>query len=255
MAGVLGPDGAPFAGAKLAPSALHSNTALCFDGVGSFAVVALDAAGAAKELVAPSAGGGTSGEQMKIEINQTAAGKLSIKLNGSIVVEGLQLEAATVGGAVAVHASAGASVQVTDMSVDLGADPVQQWFWLPPADGIAGQGQASSGGWLPRSSEVFRFGAGYVSPGGNNTMAKWNFVGTACKLWLPKGPAFGVVRVAVDGVAPKLISLHGSKEVASAIVFEWNEAPGSTAHHRHSLVMQWSHGGMVADSVQFLPQT
>ena len=252
MAGILGPDGAPFAGAKLAPSALHSNTALCFDGAGRYAVVTVDAAGVTKELKVQSAGGGTSGEQIRIEIDQTASGKLWIRLNNSLVVDGLQLEAFNVGGAVAVHALSGASVQVTEMSVDLEADPLQHWFWLPPADGIAGQGSGLIGGWIPKTSEFFRSGAGFVSPGGNLTMSKWNFIGTACKLWLPKGPSYGTVRVSVDGVAPIMINLYTTVEVASAIVYEWNETQGSE-HHRHSLLMRWNSGGMVADSIQFLP--
>ena len=149
-------------------------------------------------------------------------------------------------------ALSGASVQVTGMSVDLKADPLQHWFWLPPADGIAGQGSGLIGGWIPKTSEFFRSGAGFVSPGGNLTMSKWNFIGTACKLWLPKGPAYGTVRVSVDGVAPIMINLYTTVEVASAIVYEWNETQGSK-HHRHSLLMRWNSGGMVADSIQFLP--
>jgi hypothetical protein len=55
------------------------------------------------------------------------------------------------------------------------------------------------------------------------TMAKWSFVGTAARLWLPRGPAYGAVSVSVDGGVSTVINMHSPSIVTSAAVFEWAE--------------------------------
>ena len=62
-----GPDGAPFAGAAMSPTALYSNTALCFDGKGAFSLVQVDATGAATFLREPSSGGSVGNKLVTME--------------------------------------------------------------------------------------------------------------------------------------------------------------------------------------------
>jgi hypothetical protein len=140
-------------------------------------------------------------------------------------------------------------------------------MWLTPGDGIAGGGDANIGGWVSDNSNTFRSSdGGFVSAtAGKATLAKWNFVGVGVKLWMPKGPEFGQVRIAVDGGNSTIVNLYSAEHTQSAPVFEWMEDEGDEkeevtircervglAHH-HAAAVRWVSGGMVADSVQFLP--
>jgi hypothetical protein len=205
----------------------------------------------------PSTGGGD--RPVRIELSQTAAGQVSITLNDTLVVEGLQLDVADVTGSIAVHATSGASVQVTEMLVSAGttADVPQRWMWLTASDGVTGGGDASIGGWVEKTDHTFRTGHGFASPGGNTTLAKWNFIGVGVRLWLPKGPAYGTISVSVDGIKPVLVHSHAVEPAASAVVFEWHEPTGDLGRagleHAHALVVRWVSGEMVADSAEYLP--
>ena len=210
-----------------------------------------------KHFVPPTPRTGGPAITTRIELTQAANGQLSIKLNGTSVAEALQLELADVGGSVAVHATAGASVHVTEMHVNATANVAQRWLWLTASDGVTG---GAMRGWLAgqeQTGSTFHSGQGFTSLGGNTTLAKWNFVGVAARLWLPKGPGFGTVSVSVDGQHPTIVDLHAAQPAQSAAVFEWHETPGYTGRvgveHGHALIMRWVSGGMVADSVEFLP--
>jgi hypothetical protein len=203
----------------------------------------------------PPSSGGT--DLINIEVKQTATGQVSIKLNGTAVAEGVKLDMADVGGSIAVHATAGASVQVTEMLVAPAAEVAQRWIWLTPSDGITGGGDAATGSWRAKADPTFRNGQGFTSPGGNTTLAKWNFVGVKVRLWMPKGPEYGSVSVSVDGTKPMLVDLHAAEPVASAAVYAWEETTDAVGRarleHRHALVVRWVSGGIAADSAEFLP--
>ena len=185
------------------------------------------------------------------------AGLVTITLNGTVAVARLQLQRADLGGSVAVHAAAAASVHVSDLLVSATAETPQLWLWLTASDGVTGGGDPGLGGWVGAAGSTFRTGRGFTSPGGNSTLAKWSFVGVGCRLWLPKGPGFGVVTVSVDGKNRTLLDLRAAGPTSSAAVFEWREAPGDAGMpglaHSHALVMRWVSGEMVADGFEFLP--
>ena len=224
------------------------------------------------------------GRPLRIIVSQTPDGIVSVTLNGVAVVVGVQVAAADVGGSIAVHAGSGSSIRVTEMGV--GTDNVkveggsttrvearagvaaglhsaqaeQRFLTLTASEGVVGQGSADVGGWTPASSAaLFHSRQGFESDGGNQTMLKWNFVGVACNLWLPKGPQYGTVSVSVDGVNATLLNLMAKDEVRSSVVFSWNHPNARTQQqqqqqqHRHALVVRWVSGGMAADSVDYLP--
>lgn len=107
-------------------------------------------------------------------------------------------------------------------------------------------------------------------------MLKYNFIGTAARLWLPRGPNFGTVSVILDGKLQTNLSLHAADWQPSAVVWSWSaqddvgfdpEDPQGL-RHAHAVVLRWVgssnnsswlHGqqarGMVADSLDFRPFT
>ena len=93
-------------------------------------------------------------------------------------------------------------------------------------------------------------------------MLKYNFIGTAARLWLPRGPNFGTVSVILDGELQTNLSLFAVDWEPSAVVWSWsgqrdaafdiNDPQG--LRHAHAVVLRWATGGaMVADSMDFLP--
>lgn len=250
--GSIGPDGAPFCGASMSPRALSSNTALAFDGKGHFSVVQIDDAGTATYLKPPSSGGSDGNNLITIDVNQTSDGFVSIKFNGTTFVDGLKVPLAAVGGSVAVHAGVGSSLHVTEMVVDIGTSTTdggrssnssihrsstrsgateaveevsQRYLKLTASEGIVGQGSAALSGWtLANDHTYFQSNAGFINSGATNrTIAKWNFVGVACKLWLPRGPSYGTVSVSVDGGKATLVNLVASQNEHSTVVYEWKD--------------------------------
>ena len=255
--GEIGPSGAPVAGARMDPRALWQNTALCFDGKGSFSLVQVDASGSVTYLHKSSPTPGVGGGPIRIQLSQSATNEVSIQLNGTSVVSRLQLKAADVGGSVAVHVTHGASVHVTEMEIAQTSEVVQRWLWLTASDGITGGGDATLGGWKAKVDPSFRTGQGFTSAGGNRTMAKWSFIGVAIRLYLPKAPGFGSISVSLDGGETTDIDLHAATPQASSAVFEWHAAQADVGRaglaHGHALVVRWKSGEMAADGVEFLP--
>ena len=255
--GEIGPSGAPVAGARMDPRGLYSNTALCFDGKGSFSVIQVDQVGSVTYLAEPSPTPGAGAGPIRIQLSQSASHEVAIKLDGTAVVSGLQLKTADVGGSVAVHVTHGASVHVIEMVIAPTSAVAQRWLWLTASDGITGGGDAALGGWKANSSPTFRTGQGFTSAGGNRTMAKYSFIGVAARLHLPKGPEYGSISVTVDGGKTEVVDLHAEAPTASAAVFEWHASPDDTGRaglaNGHALVVRWISGGMAADGVEFLP--
>jgi hypothetical protein len=85
----------------------------------------------------------------------------------------------------------------------------------------------------------FVYGRGVISkkPG---AFGKWNFEGPAIQLLLPKGPAFGNVKVFLDGKLVKMISLKSSAWVRSSVVF----SAKNLSKKRHALYLE-SPGGLL----------
>ena len=257
-----GTDGIGVAGLSPSAWALANTTALCFDNNGHFSLVATGRPDDPPRYIVQGQPAPTT-LAVEIEVTQTAAGVVTVRLNGSIAVSAAALPAAEVGGGIAVHATAGVALRVEQLAiVDLAATPApQRWFWLTPADGIAGSASARFVGWTASADPSFRRGAGFESDGGNASLVKFNFVGVAARLWLPRGPRFGQVVVSVDGGPPTVVNLNATAPTPSAPVYEWREttaAGGRRARwpdqvHTHALLVRWRRGGMPCDGLEYLP--
>lgn len=222
-------------------------------------------------------------------------------------------------GAIAVHAFNPSSLQVSRLEVTQVDEPTpeqQHWVTLLPTEAMTGAGAALRGvtgarnlhsevanwlheaaipqmfpGWQPLLNDGLRFGAGFQHNGGlqqlgyaaapswNAPMLKYNFIGTAARLWSPRGPNFGTVSVILDGQLQTDLSLFAADWEPSAVVWSWSGQRDATfdpgdpqgLRHAHAVVLRWissdgggtsssssSHAGqrqrgMVADSLDFLP--
>jgi hypothetical protein len=185
--GALGPLGAPFAGDVMdAEAALATgNTALCFDGKGSFSLAAINAsgitylshgtvparaAGAAAGATAAAASSSSSSSSssasgataavgaVSLRVSQSATGVVSVTLNGEVVVPAAQLQLADLGGGVGVHCTAGATLRVSELQVI-----VNTTFAVPTTQGLPGSLSPSSSSSFS-SSSTHGGGGGFGDP-------------------------------------------------------------------------------------------
>jgi hypothetical protein len=167
----------------------------------------------------------------------------------------VQLPLDVVGGSVAVHAAAGASVHVRELTLWPATEPTRSWLRLVAADGVAGGGSAAIGGWAPCSDTGGC--TGYRSAGGPSTLAKFSFVGVAARLWLPRGPSLGAVTVSVDGNAAALINLTHAVDLPPAVLYNWSAAAGDDGRagllNGHALKVRWARGAVAVDVLDFMP--
>eukprot|EP00041_Stephanoeca_diplocostata_P019357 m.416832 g.416832 ORF g.416832 m.416832 type:complete len:538 (-) comp21283_c0_seq13:1802-3415(-) len=260
------------ADAAISPRVFLNNSALCFGGNGHVSVVLLGGANAPPQYLLRSHPTPRT-STVRVDVSQNASnGKFTVALNDTTLLTA-RIPPDAVGGSIAVHATTGASVYVSELTVTtqqntklqhavppmgVRSPEAQRWFWLTAADGIAGGGCAGIGGWQISNDPMFRTGSGFVSKGGPHTMAKWNFDGVAVRLYLPRGPTLGSVAVSVDGSNTTNVTLYATSVVPASTVYEWRERPSKRTPeiptgHLHALTMRWISGTMVADSVHFLP--
>lgn len=127
-----------------------------------------------------------------LTLGRSADGSAFIVIDGDRLWEGaLPAEAGSLGFLVA---------QDTRLSVErfvVDGCPSHGGYTLLHTEALLGAGQGLAG-WDEVSSPMFRYGVGAVhkADGGRG---KWNFFGTGFRLWLPRGPEYGTVRVLVDG--------------------------------------------------------
>ena len=107
----------------------------------------------------------------------------------------------------------------------------------------AGQGFV---GWQEIRSPLFRHGVGAVHRT-NSGRAKWNFFGTGFRLWLPKGPEYGTVKVLVDGHKMGEIHLYEKSSVPSQPVL----SVGDLRSGFHAVVLKGA-SCLVIDSLDVL---
>ena len=164
--------------------ALSNNTALCFNGKGTFNLVAIGAAGAKPPYRSLHQGTAPVGT-LRITLSQTVDGKVTVAINETMKAKDILLHTSTVGGSLGVHATPGASVHISELLVTPTIVTTQRWLRLTNEDG-----------------QLF----------GTPQLMKWNFVGIRARLIMPTGPAGKQVRVAVDGAVLTNVSLYSECE-------------------------------------------
>ena len=210
VTGALGPD-RPAAGAAMSPLALQGATVLRLD----------------------------SSTRQRVRLRQRGG-------SWRVGVDGSEVDGGTVprsGGGVGILAEAGCVARVDRMV--LRGVVGSRWWALTALEGLIGAGDVGTG-WR-RTSEGFRLGEGYVADF-DGARAKWSFEGRAVRLWSPRGPGYGAVRVLLDGELVAELSLHDAELRSSAAVWEsGDQAPGP-----HALSLVRVTGALAVDSVDFL---
>jgi hypothetical protein len=98
-----------------------------------------------------------------------------------------------------------------------------------------------------RQDPIFRFGEG-ASSRKKDHVVKWNFFGTGVKLWSPKGPEWGRVKLFIDGKECTVLNLYSDQLKASAVIFE---KKGLRKGH-HFLTLRDAEGKIVVDSLEVI---
>ena len=99
--------------------------------------------------------------------------------------------------------------------------------------------------WEVRSDPAFRYGVGAVSKG-ERARAKWNWHGSGFRLWAPRGPEYGAVRLRLDGVSVGEVDLYASDAQPSAPVLARKDLPDGY----HTLTLESSAGRVVLDTLE-----
>ncbi len=94
---------------------------------------------------------------------------------------------------------------------------------------------ASPEEWGDLTDAGFRFRVGAVSKLAK-ARAKWNVIGSALKLWSPRGPQYGIIEVRVDGQTRGRIDLHSENAVPSQPV--WAETGLPDTFHAVVLIVE-----------------
>ena len=190
-AGIAHPMPSECTGGTILPwcTAAANQTALRFGGKGGWELS--HAGSQAATVLGSGKAPATPGQPLRIELQQLAGGEIRIAVGGQPHVAARVPEAA-VGGGVAIEVMGGGALSVTEMVVRELTTAPQRWLALLPSEAMTNAfegSQPQGNGWAPRTDATFRFGAGFVHPGGPRAwgyqgkqtmevpMAKYNFVG------------------------------------------------------------------------------
>lgn len=176
--------------------------------------------------VAVLASGSSEGRRDWTVALKRSAGYVAVYLDGKEIWNG---EASNKGGAFGWLLEPDTYLSVSEFSIAGAGHAVHRSYlftegWLDIAEDPAG--------WTQAESADFRFGLGAVSRGAR-AAAKWSVVGHRFTLYSPKGPAYGAIRVAVDGQAGTVVDLHAAKMERSSPV--WSGEARSGDYHAISI--------------------
>ena len=145
-------------------------------------------------------------------------------------------------GAIGLLAEPHSYVSVDRFVVAGRPEPVRLAFLY--TEGWLGAGE-NPAHWIEQKDATFRFGAGAVrrEKGGR---AKWNFLGSSCTLWSPKGPDYGKVEVRLDGMTVGTVDLHSAQAQNSQPVFSRSGLSGAF----HAVVLEPQSGRWAVDSIE-----
>lgn len=160
------------------------------------------------------------------------AGNMSVFIDGNVVWNGdASIKTAAFGWLLEPHTY----LSVSEFSIAGAVRPVHRSYlftegWLDMAEDPAR--------WTQVESPDFRFGHGAVSRE-PRAAAKWNVVGRRFTLYSPKGPQYGVIRVAIDGSPGAQVNLHAAKAERSSPV--WSGVASSGDYHAITMTPSTPH--------------
>lgn len=116
--------------------------------------------------------------------------------------------------------------------------------FLLATDAILGAGSGQDG-WVEEKCALYKFGLGYSSST-RGIAAKWNYRGRGFRLWSPRGPALGRVRILVDGRDGGEINLSAPNDKPSRPVFEISSLPLDY----HAVTLIQTNGRLACDALE-----
>ncbi|MFY7952662.1 MAG: hypothetical protein ACOVT5_09150, partial [Armatimonadaceae bacterium] len=184
---------------------------------------------------------GNTPSRVTIGIRCEPGGNSSIVLDGKRVAE---LDRPLSQGAVGFWLEPRTHVRVEKFLLECEPAPgVWTHLWT---EAIAGAGVAE-GDYDDRESPLGRWGRiAHCQRAGERV--KWNFRGNGFRLWLPKGPSWGRIGVALDGKMLAEIDLQSREASTSSVVLERSDLRDA----RHTLVVRSLAGPMPVDSLDAL---
>lgn len=175
-----------------------------------------------------------------VECNQD---HVSLRLSRTIVWQG---EVRSRCGRLGVLAQRGSIVRVHAFLI--AGEPRQERIVLLPTEGTMGSG-ASRRDWRSEEAPCFRFGFGCRSIS-DAAAAKWNYRGKGFRLWSPKGPGLGKLKIRVDGKDRAPVDLVArSWEKSTAIYEDLGLAKGL-----HTVMISAGGGAIVCDVLEYVPE-
>ncbi len=158
------------------------------------------------------AGGLTRPDPLRLQISHRRDGALRIHCNGKVIWSG---ELPYQQGFAGWTLQPWSHLECTHFTCD--GEPTRLPHELIWTDAILGAGQ-SEAHWTTVTDSRFRWGMGAVSTGAHS-VAKWNFTGTGCALYAPRGPQYGALQAWLDGEPAGRIDLQAREATPSAVVF------------------------------------
>jgi len=165
------------------------------------------------------------------EVSLTRSGKGTLRALGTAEVECLGL-----------HLNPGTHLDVTRCEF-LGDVRPARWIHLW-SEAIASAG-VDEGLWREIEGKEFRLGRGARCEAAR---VKWCFRGCGYRLWLPKGPEWGVVDLSLDGVSVATLDLHSERIEDSQVVHALEGLPDAG----HALTVRSRTGRMPVDCLDAL---
>lgn len=199
-------------------------------------VVSVDAKG--QETVVAN-GALQGGDARQVGLAVAGSGEVQLTLDGQSSWKG-QLPSSA--GPIGLLLEPNTTMSVDRFAVTGRAEPAV--FSLLCVDGISAGVQSSD--WKIVTSPHYRFGIGAVREAAGGRV-KWNFRGRGFRLWLPKGPDYGVCEILLDGRKLGEVDLKASEPQLSQAVFTCSD--GGDGYHA---VVVRSTGRFAADSLDVL---
>ncbi|MDX9971721.1 MAG: hypothetical protein RBU21_01895 [FCB group bacterium] len=231
--GPLGPD-KPASGAKLHPLTLTRYNGIEIEGA-VWRSVRVGQDGKREELASGPLPEGPS----QLRIMKTADGKTPLLLNGNGIWLG---DSTGQSGAIGLLVEPATHLEVSHFTVTGETRPAKcAILWT---EAILGAGAAKDS-WQEIDASTFRYGRGAVSLQ-TGAMAKWNFEGSGCALWLPRGPQYGKADLWLDGEMVETLDLHTETGEPSAPRFTREGLTGFL----HTLILRPHEGIIPLDSLE-----
>jgi hypothetical protein len=171
---------------------------------------------------------------------------LEVRLDGKMIWKG---ELKAIGGlkssgVLGLRVEAKSRLEVEKFEAGGNPRPASMAFLWTEA--LLGAGERSAD-WNEIANENFHYGGGVVSKS-PTARVKWNVAGSGVRLWAPRGPAYGMATLLVDGKSVASVDFHAEHdEISQPLWTGSNIADGC-----HTVVLRGSEGRIPVDFLEVI---